>query len=138
MWAFFFRKLAEFLDGKPCQALIAPVDIFLPDDDDGAQSVVQPDVLVVCHPDIIKDDGIHGAPDFIAEVLSDSTAYKDLTQKKALYERSGVREYWILNPDSGSTLVYVLENGRYLPARELLRGNPVLSSALDGFSFTVV
>jgi len=83
--------------------------VFLPKGDpDSSDTVVQPDVFVVCDPDKIQDDGIHGAPDFVVEVLSDSTAYKDLTAKKSLYERAGVREYWLVDPHNGSVFPYVL------------------------------
>jgi Uma2 family endonuclease len=91
-----FYSLHIFLEEKPCRLLMAPIDVFLPDGvDDSAETVVQPDVLVVCDRGKIDEDGIHGAPDFVAEVLSPATAYKDLNDKRMLYERSGVREYWI-------------------------------------------
>jgi len=131
----FFRQLADYLEGKTCQVFIAPLDVYLPKEASDGDTVVQPDVLVVCDPAKIGEDGIHGAPDFVAEVLSDSTAYKDLTQKKQLYERCAVREYWILNPDSLSILVYCLENGKYLPAQEILKGDKAESRSLPGFVF---
>lgn len=129
------KDIDSFLEGKPCEAYIAPFDVFLTDESDEADTVVQPDVLVVCDPDKVQDDGVHGAPDLVAEVLSDSTAFKDLTQKKAAYERAGVKEYWVLNPESCSILLFVLENGRYKPAREILKGSPAESSVLSGFVF---
>jgi Uma2 family endonuclease len=129
-------QLCLFLKDAVCVALNAPIDVFLPDGvDDSAETVVQPDILVVCDRDKINDDGIHGAPDFVAEVLSPATAYKDMHDKRMLYERSGVREYWIISPDSGSVFRYVLEGGRYGPTTEILRGEPVDSAALPGFSW---
>jgi len=126
--------LDVFLEGKDCEPFYAPVDVFLTEGDpESSDTVVQPDVLVVCDPDKIQDDGIHGAPDFVVEVLSDSTAYKDMTAKKQLYERSGVREYWIVNPESNSVFPYVLSGGRYGPTTEILKGEPVKSSVLTGF-----
>jgi Uma2 family endonuclease len=133
-----FHDLYDFLEGKPCEPFIAPVDVFLPEaSSDNENTVVQPDVFVVCDPEKITDDGIHGAPDFIVEVLSDSTAYKDLTVKKQAYERSGVREYWIINPDTGSIFISILEQGRYLPMTEILKGERAYSKVLEGFNFTV-
>jgi Uma2 family endonuclease len=133
-----FRKLGNFLEGKPCKPFIAPADVFLPDNaEDGTDTVVQPDVLVVCDEGKVQDDGIHGAPDFVAEVLSESTAYKDWNIKKALYERTGVREYWLVSPETGSVFRYVLEDGRYGPVTEILRGGAVESIAFPGFSWSV-
>jgi len=130
------HQICHFLEDSTCVALNAPIDVFLPDGvDDSAETVVQPDILVVCDRDKIDEDGIHGAPDFVAEVLSPATAYKDLNDKRMLYERSGVREYWIISPDTGSVFRYILEDGRYGPATEILRGDPVASSALPGFSW---
>jgi len=131
-----FRKLGNFLEGKPCQPFMAPADVFLPDDSEGAtDTVVQPDVFVVCDGDKVHDDGVHGAPDFVAEVLSESTAYKDWNIKKALYERAGVREYWIVSTETGSVFRYSLKDGRYGPVTEILRGGAVESLAFPGFSW---
>jgi Uma2 family endonuclease len=130
------HTLCTFLEGKPCTPLVAPVDLFLPEGVEGSEeTVVQPDVMVVCDPEKIEEDGIHGAPDFVAEVLSESTAYKDLNEKKSLYERSGVREYWIVNPGSGSVFRYELKGRRYGPVSEVPRGTAVNSSALPGFAW---
>ena len=67
-----------------------------------------PDLKIVCNTEIIKDDGIYGAPDLIVEVLSPRTAKNDLGYKKDMYEKYGVREYWIINPDERSIQVYLL------------------------------
>jgi Uma2 family endonuclease len=79
---------------------------------------VLPDIKIVCDRNKIKDDKIYGAPDFIVEILSPSTKKKDLTEKKDLYERFGVREYWIINPQDKSVQVYLLESeseeGKYV------------------------
>ena len=132
-----FRKLGNFLEGKPCQPFMAPADVFLPDDSEEAtDTVVQPDVFVVCDGDKVHDDGVHGAPDFVAEVLSESTAYKDWNIKKALYERAGVREYWIVSTETGSVFRYSLKDGRYGPVTEILRGGAVESLAFPGFSWS--
>jgi Uma2 family endonuclease len=121
-----------------CTPFIAPVDVFLPDGvTDSTETVVQPDILVVCDQGKIKEDGIYGAPDFIAEILSPSTAYKDMSVKLKLYERSGVREYWMVNPDTGSVFRYTLKNGLYGAATEILQGEPVESAVFRGFTWKV-
>ena len=111
-----FRQLANQLDGKPCRPYIAPVDVRLPrkDEADAAiDTVVQPDVLVVCDPSKIDRRGVRGAPDWLLEVLSPSTAAHDQIAKRRTYERAGVREYWLVHPGDRTLTVYVLENGQY-------------------------
>lgn len=133
-----YHAVCTYLEDVACLPFYAPTDVFLPEGvDDSTETVVQPDVLVVCDEGKIEEDGIHGAPDFVAEVLSPSTAYKDFSNKKDLYERAGVREYWIVNPDTGSVFRYVLKDGLYGPATELLRGTSIESSALPGFSWCI-
>jgi len=133
-----YRALANWLQGKECAPFYAPVDVFLPDGvEDSTETVVQPDILVVCDGGKIGEEGIFGAPDFIAEILSPSTAYKDLSNKLKLYERSGVREYWIVNPDTGSVFRYVLKDGLYGSATEILFGASVESAVFKGFAWTV-
>ena len=111
-----FRQLANQLDGKPCRPYIAPVDVRLPrkDEADAAiDTVVQPDVLVVCDPSKIDRRGVRGAPDWLLEVLSPSTAAHDQIAKRRTYERAGVREYWLVHPGDRTLTVYVLDNGQY-------------------------
>lgn len=78
-----------------CKVFEAAVDVQLDCDD---KTMVQPDVLVVCDRDKIKDFGIYGAPDFVLEILSPSTSRKDMSLKLYKYENAGVKEYWIINP----------------------------------------
>ena len=85
--------LKKGLIGKVCKPFVSPIDVRLSDED-----VVQPDVLVVCQPEKIKPSHIEGAPELVIEVLSPSTATRDLRDKKALYERHGVGEYIIVDP----------------------------------------
>ena len=111
-----FRQLANQLDGKPCRPYIAPVDVRLPraDEADAAiDTVVQPDVLVVCDPGKVDRRGVRGAPDWLLEVLSPSTAAHDQIAKRRTYERAGVPEYWLVHPGDRTLTVYVLDNGQY-------------------------
>ena len=111
-----FRQLANQLDGKPCRPYIAPVDVRLPRNDEAdaaIDTVVQPDVLVVCDPSKIDRRGVRGAPDWLLEVLSPSTAAHDQIAKRRTYERAGVREYWLVHPGDRTLTVYVLDNGQY-------------------------
>ena len=87
-----YRQIDEQLDRTPCRALIAPLDVRLPrgDEADAAvDTVVQPDLLVVCDLTQIDECGVRGAPDWIIEVLSPATAAHDQVVKRDLYERAG-------------------------------------------------
>jgi len=133
-----YAAFCSFFEGKPCEPFIAPVDVFLPDGDaESPDTVVQPDVLVVCEDEKIEEDGIHGAPTFIAEILSPTTTHKDMTHKKAVYERSGVKEYWLVSPDTGSVFRYVLKDGKYGSVTEILKGDTVECVSLPGFLWKV-
>ena len=99
-------QLKNQLQGKPCEPFMAPVDLF---PIDGEETVVQPDLMIVCNEDKCREEGIFGPPDWILEILSPSTSYKDQTEKRFLYERAGVREYWILNPESLDLLIYRID-----------------------------
>ncbi|MCB0571057.1 MAG: Uma2 family endonuclease [Phaeodactylibacter sp.] len=119
-----FRLIANHLLGQPCQAFAAPFDVRLPPGRQSAgqiDTVVQPDISIICDPDKLDERGCHGAPDWIVEILSKSTASKDLNEKYALYEHAGVREYWVAHPHEGTLLIYRLQaDGRY----HLLRQTP--------------
>jgi Uma2 family endonuclease len=86
--------VGQYFEGKPCQVLAAPVDVLLPqgeESDDQIDTVVQPDLLVVCDPAKVERKFVRGAPDLVIEILSESTAPRDLGKKLDLYERHGVR-----------------------------------------------
>jgi len=112
-----YQIISEHLEEKNCRVFLAPIDVRLPESDaadDAVYTVVQPDVVVVCDPEKIEKRGIIGAPDLVVEVLSESTAYKDETEKLNLYERHGVKEYWIVNPGAKYINVFQLKfSGRY-------------------------
>jgi Uma2 family endonuclease len=132
-------KLGVFLKGKSCELLVSPIDVFLPlspdETEDEVDTIVQPDVIVVCDHGKLIDKGVRGGPEFVVEILSPSTAMKDLSKKKALYARHGVREYWVVNPEDLSVLAYRLENGEFGRVREYRAGEDVDSSVLQGFAW---
>jgi Uma2 family endonuclease len=97
----------NYLVGKKCRVFYE-MDVHLTPKD-----IVVPDIAVICDNDIIKYDGAYGAPDLVVEVLSPSTAKYDRGYKKDLYERCGVKEYWIVDTRNYSIDVYLLENGKY-------------------------
>jgi Uma2 family endonuclease len=104
------------LKGKTCRAFIAPIDVRLPKKDEVNEqidTVVQPDVMVVCDSSKLDRSGIRGAPDWIVEVLSPSTASHDQIKKRRLYELHGVREYWLVHPIDRVVTVYCLMDNQY-------------------------
>lgn len=102
------RIFSNFLRGKQCEAFSDGVDLYLSEKDR-----VIPDMMVVCNPNIIKEKGIYGSPDLIVEILSPSTAKNDKGYKKQLYEKSGIKEYWIISPKEHQIEVYLLKDGKY-------------------------
>ncbi len=92
--------------------LFAPCDVFL----DEHSNAVQPDIIYISpnRKSIVKDDAIHGVPDLAIEILSPSNSDHDLVGKKNLYEKFGVQEYWVVNPESKETVGFVLKNGKYV------------------------
>jgi Uma2 family endonuclease len=111
-----FYELEKWFKGKPCTPVLSPLDIFLPDAEETLEetdTVVQPDVVVVCDESKIVEEGIRGAPDFVIEILSPSSAWRDQTQKRDLDEKHGVREFWIVNPETREVAAWNLENGKF-------------------------
>ncbi|MFM8442148.1 MAG: Uma2 family endonuclease [Methylococcus sp.] len=111
-----YYQLRQALEGQPCRPLIAPVDVRLPkaqEADDQVDTVVQPDVLVVCDPGKLDRRGVRGAPDLVVEVLSPGTAGHDHVRKRRVYERAGVPEYWLVHPVDRLVMVYRLIQGQY-------------------------
>lgn len=111
-----YVQLYNQLGDSGCQALIAPVDVVLAradEADERADTVVQPDVLVVCDPAKVGEKCVRGAPDLVVEVLSPATAGHDMVLKRRIYERAGVREYWLIHPIDRVLTVYRLEDREF-------------------------
>ena len=111
-----YRQVANALKDKSCEVYSAPFDVRLPkstEEDDQVDTVVQPDVLIVSDLKKLDERGVRGAPDWLAEVLSPSTARYDRTVKLSAYERAGVREVWLIDPTAHTLTIYQLETGCY-------------------------
>ncbi len=111
-----FRQFANYLKGKPCKVFAAPFDVRLSErtglTDEKINTVVQPDIIVVCDNNKLDERGCNASPDLIIEIVSPSTSKNDLTIKFDLYQRHGVREYWVIHPAEQTLLVYKLEEDR--------------------------
>ncbi|GHU25965.1 hypothetical protein FACS1894164_16380 [Spirochaetia bacterium] len=103
-------EIGLFLKGKPEQVRSAPYGVQLFPDED---TVVLPDLVVIKDPGKIDRHGCTGAPDLVVEILSPSNASHDSIEKYALYERAGVPEYWIVDPDQEIVYVALLQGERY-------------------------
>lgn len=116
------------------EVLVAPVDVFVDD-----YNAPQPDVLYISpsQQHIVTADGVMGAPDLVMEVLSPSSISRDRNDKRKLYERLKVQEYWILDPNNRSIEVYALTEAGYDIAGFAVEQGTASSDVLQGFSVTV-
>ena len=134
-------QLHGWFRGKTCEPFIAPVDVLFRDrldqDADEVDTIVEPDLLEGCDPNKVKRNGIHGAPDWVLEILSPSTSWRDQTDKRALYERYGVKEYWVLNPDSLDLSIYRLVDGAYRAPQGASLKAPVEVALFPGLSLSL-
>jgi Uma2 family endonuclease len=126
-------QLGSFIKSKKSGKLFAsPIDLFLDD-----HNAVQPDLVFVANENqrIVTNDGIVGIPDLIVEIISPSSVMRDRVDKKNLYEKLNVKEYWIIDPAYQDIEIYTILNGRY----ELLSGvtlfeGSLKSNVLEGIS----
>ncbi|MCX7672199.1 MAG: Uma2 family endonuclease [Thiobacillaceae bacterium] len=110
------RQIADCLEDTPCRVYLAPFDVRLPkgeEADEQIDTVVQPDLSVFCDRSKLDEQGARGAPDWVIEVLSPATAGHDHIVKRQVYERAGVREYWLVHPLDRIVTVYRLADGQY-------------------------
>jgi Uma2 family endonuclease len=127
-------QIANHLRGNRCKVYAAPFDVRLPDyegqPDDEITTVVQPDIVVVCDIGKLDDRGCNGAPNLVIEILAPNTAVRDVKSKFYLYERAGVKEYWIVHPTDKTVMVFKLdESGEY--------GRPDMYGSNDHVSVTL-
>jgi Uma2 family endonuclease len=110
-------EIGSFFKNSKCDVYESPFDVRLiknkGQSDHEIETVVQPDICVICDLDKLDDKGCVGAPDLIIEILSPSTIKKDYTEKFNLYEENGVKEYWIANPEGRSLQIFYLNDGKY-------------------------
>ena len=129
------RTLGSFLKGQKCKVYAAPFDVRFGrnPEDKNVDSVVQPDISVICDSSKLDDKGCFGAPDLIVEILSPSNSRVQLHNKFDLYQEFGVREYWIVHPVECSLLIYTLVGGKYQSSKLFTSGDKIISTVLLGF-----
>ena len=112
-----YLQFAAYLKGKPCRLYLAPFDVRLPEgqeEDTKIKTVVQPDLTVICDRAKLDNKGCKGAPDLAIEITSPHTAAKDAKVKLGLYEKVGIREFWLVHPLDAIVMVFTLDNnGKY-------------------------
>ena len=118
------------------EGYVAPFDVRLPENEEAdelVETVVQPDLVVVCDQDKLDEKGCRGAPDWVIEVISPLTALVDLNYKHDLYEKHGVKEYWIVHPLEKWVMVYVLQDNR-LYGKPVFHdmSEPVMAQRMEG------
>lgn len=129
-------KLHVYLEGKSCEVYDAPFDVRLPvksNKNEDIFTVVQPDICVICDKSKLDEYGCIGAPDLIVEILSPGNNKKELQNKYEVYEESGVKEYWIIQPYELTLLIYTLKDGKYIPSKLFTFGDIVESKCISGF-----
>jgi Uma2 family endonuclease len=122
-------QFATYLKGKPCRVYLAPFDVRLPEgqeEDNRIKTVVQPDLTVVCDRTKLDNRGCKGAPDLCIEIISPHTAVKDAKIKLALYEKVGIKEFWLVYPLDATVIVFTLDsNGKYGKPNIFITGDQV-------------
>ena len=123
-----------WLRGKPCRVFAAPLDVRLfPEEDNSDNTVVQPDLLVVCDREKLGKGSVNGPPDLAVEIVSPSTSKKELFLKFEVYLNAGLREYWVIEPEQKIVQVHIYEKDHF--KSNAYKGDAVIKSAvLNGFS----
>ncbi|TKC59091.1 Uma2 family endonuclease [Pedobacter hiemivivus] len=134
-------ELYIHLKGKKCSVFSAPFDVRFPKgskDDKNIYTVVQPDICVICDLQKLDRKGCIGPPNIVVEILSPSNNQKDLQIKYELYQEFGVKEYWIVDPNTKTFLKHVLnDSGNYVTAPPFIVGDKFTSDILPGFSLNL-
>lgn len=136
-------EIYKNLENKPCKVFSAPFDVRLPlpsdkQNNDKIDTVVQPDVTVVCDLSKLDKQGCVGAPDIVVEVLSPGNTKKEMRDKLNIYQNAGIPEYWLVDPEHEFILIYhPNKEGIYTATRPLTSGDKIASNLLKEFALPV-
>lgn len=130
------RQFANFLQDKSCMVFTAPFDLRIPEEDEKDEetiNVLQPDIVVICEKEGLKGTGYYGIPTLIIEISSPSTAKQDKVFKFNKYEKAGVKEYWIVEPEGKFLSAFTLQdNKRYGRPETYTEEDKIKVSVLPG------
>ena len=121
-------ELNNYFKRKSCDVFQAPFDVRLPlPSVQKDTTVVQPDLCVICDESKLDARGCNGTPDLMVEIISSNNSKHDLHTKFNLYQESGVKEYWIIEPNDKLILVYTLVNGTFIGLKPQVEGEKITS-----------
>ena len=124
-----FSKFYNYLEDKACRVYHQPFGVRLPlenEENEYIKNAILPDIAVVCDEQKLDDAGCKGAPDLIIEILSPSTSKRDVKDKFQLYEKAGVKEYWIVDPYNDYLRVYMIgKDGKYSKSEVYFKGGKI-------------
>ena len=119
-------KIDNYLEGKRGEVFSAPFDVVLKNPNGEDNTVLQPDLCVVCDPEKLADGKrCYGAPDWVLEIVSPSNVEKELSKKMHIYEEAGVAEYWVLRPEEKELDIFVLQDNGYIGLKPRFAGEVV-------------
>jgi len=111
---------------KNCKVFPAPFDVRLPvkgNKNKEITTVLQPDLTIICDPNKLDSKGCIGAPDMVIEISSPSTAKKDVEEKFLIYQKAGVKEYWIVHPNDQTVFVFLLDGNNKYQLKKMYAGD---------------
>jgi Uma2 family endonuclease len=135
----FSMQIDKYLRNKPCKAYFAPFDVCLPRTKDDNVSpkitVLQPDICIVYDLSKLDEKGCDGAPDLVIEILSPGNSDKEMKLKYDVYKESGVKEYWIVQPEYQNVLVYALDDsGKFIGKHPITASDFLTSTIFPDFT----
>ena len=134
-----FIEIGIFLKKKPCQVFAAPFDVRLPlAKSEKIDTVVQPDITIICDESKLDKQGCIGAPDIVMEILSPGNTKKEMREKLRIYQDAGIPEYWLIDPEHEFILLYHLDElGKYNSSLPFVEDDIIKSKVLNGFELDV-
>jgi len=134
------NQIMNYLAQKKCMSFGAPIDVRLPISKTKIDTVVQPDITVLCDFSKLDEQGCNGAPDWVIEILSKSTSKKDLTDKFEIYQEAGIPEYWIIHPHECTVITYFLNEKKQYESKQVRPftiGEQVPVTVFPGFEISL-
>ncbi len=133
-----YSELGKIFSLLPCKWFPAPFDVRLPvPNNDKDTTVVQPDICIVCDLSKLDERGCNGAPDLVVEIVSPQNARHDTVTKFELYQASGVKEYWIVQPETRHIFIYTLIDGKFIGLPPLTEGQVIKSPLFPALELEV-